>query len=131
LLQRRFPVPDRHRPLPADLLQSEVNQPVDRIVIREGATAFDDLSQAEIERLDYVGRIDHSTDLRRQLEHRFDSRPVRSPRTRDDWVLLVPLDLEFLQRLQGFGLGRRLVDGLEVGGNGLAFFVTDEVQTDP
>ncbi len=63
MIQCRFPVPDRHRPLLGDVAHCQVDHLVDGLIGRKNAMIARHLAQRHVHRLDRVGRVDNPTDV--------------------------------------------------------------------
>ena len=96
-------------------MQRQVEEFQERLVARERAAIFGQLAEAQIDRLNGVGRVDHIADFRWVVDERDQALPVAAPGLPDRQVLRIPFVLELTQTdfcLLGRG---RLVDPAQVG----------------
>ena len=77
--QRSLPIPDRHRPLLADVIQGQVEQFQQRIVTGKRSPVLRNLAQSHVHRLNGVSRVNDLAYLRQILKERRDTRPIRPP----------------------------------------------------
>src|SRR5262249_17768946 len=70
LIDRRAPIPYRHRPLLADLGQRQIKQFHHRLDARERRPVLDYLPQRHVQRLDGIGSVNRSPNLFWKTEHR-------------------------------------------------------------
>src|SRR6476659_3408410 len=111
--------------------QRQVQQLHRRILTRKRASRLDHFSQAHMQRLHRIGRVDHPPHLRRKLEKWNHSLPVLPPQPSNRWVFLAPLGDELVQLLFGTLFGARPVDRLQVRRYGSALFPAHVIQAGP
>lgn len=87
-----------------------------------------DLAKRAVERFDGVGGVDDFADLRGEVEEGGELVPVGLPAAADGGVFGVVGGAEGFQRAPGGLFGGGGVDGLEVGGDLLAFLPVDEFE---
>jgi hypothetical protein len=79
----RLSAADGHRPLLADVAQRQKEQLEQRLVTGKRSPVLGDLSQAHVDRLNGIGRVDHLADLWRVVKERYQPIPVAPPALTD------------------------------------------------
>ena len=74
--QRCLPIPGRHRPLLADVVQSQIKQFQQCIITGKRSSVLRNLAQTHVHRLNRIGRVNDLAYLRRVLKERRDARPI-------------------------------------------------------
>ena len=83
LIQCGFPIPNRHRPFLADVIQGQIEQLEHFVVGWERSSGLGDVAQTHVDGLDGVGRVNHLANVRREFKERDQARPVSPPRLAD------------------------------------------------
>ena len=104
----------------SDIADGQVEDLQNGIVGGEMPAGFGDFAELIVQQLDSVGGVDDLADRSVEGQERREPFPVTSPQINDRWIHVAPLGLEMVE---GVGSGvdvRRLVDGFERFGDGLA-----------